>query len=302
MTASGRHTFFTPYGHLISPLGVSLRQAWYNALNDAQSSFRRFLTSSSSSEWKRVPVQGESTPLNSKGKGRSSVPELSDVVVHRKSTKSEDTVYRVILDIPTADDTIPFDAWKSILATPELRQEWDPAVDGAVLLEMLDPTTRISKTNFTLGWPAKCVCLRSSVSVRIPDTFQSPRDAVTISRTFNDATTIIDVSTSLPRSPDEPAYLRPSPPYVRSNVKREGLLRIDRIIALTTPVQYSHGVFSLYHPYHLSRHPPQTRLPEKLTRGAFVLLAFGSTISVHCGTLVPRAACPSNWPPWFLAY
>ncbi|KAI0251479.1 hypothetical protein BJV78DRAFT_1361613 [Lactifluus subvellereus] len=81
----------------------------------------------------------------------------------------------------------------------ELRQEWDPAVDGAVLLEMLDPTTRISKTNFTLGWPAK--------------------DAVTISRTFNDTTTIIDVSTSLPRSPDEPAYLRPSPPYVRSYVK-----------------------------------------------------------------------------------
>ncbi|KAI9453398.1 hypothetical protein BJY52DRAFT_1189620 [Lactarius psammicola] len=181
--------------------GVSLRQAWYNALNDAQSSFRRFLTSSTSSEWKRVLVPGESTPLNSKGKGRSSVPELSDVIVHRKSTKSEDTVYRVILDVPTADDTIPFGAWKSILATPELRQEWDPAVDGAVLLEMLDPTTRISKTNFTLGWPA------------------NPRDAVTISRTFNDATTIIDVSTSLPRSPDEPAYLRPSPPYVRSNVK-----------------------------------------------------------------------------------
>ena len=49
----------------------------------------------------------------------------------------------------------------------------------------------------------------------------SPRDAVTISRTFNDATTLIDISTSLPRSPDEPAYLRPSPPYVRSDVKRE---------------------------------------------------------------------------------
>jgi hypothetical protein len=71
-------------------------------------------------------------------------------------------VYRVVLDVPTADDTIPFDVWKSIFATPELRQEWDPAVDGAVLLEMLDPTTRISKTNFTLGWPAKCVRRRSN--------------------------------------------------------------------------------------------------------------------------------------------
>ncbi|KAI9507671.1 hypothetical protein F5148DRAFT_1276110 [Russula earlei] len=177
--------------------GISLRQAWYNALNDAQTSFRQLLTSTSSPEWHRVPLPRD----NAKGKGRSSLPELSDVIVHRRSVKSEATIYRVVLDVPAADDTIPFDAWKSILATPELRQEWDPAVDGAVLLEMLDPTTRISKTNFTLGWPA------------------NPRDAVTISRTFNDATTIIDVSTSLPRSPDEPAYLRPSPPYVRSNVK-----------------------------------------------------------------------------------
>lgn len=56
----------------------------------------------------------------------------------------------------------------------------------------------------------------------------SPRDAVTISRTFNDATTLIDISTSLPRSPDEPAYLRPSPPYVRSEVGRKPLLHLYR--------------------------------------------------------------------------
>lgn len=49
----------------------------------------------------------------------------------------------------------------------------------------------------------------------------SPRDAVMISRTFSDTNTVIDVSTSLPRSPDEPSYLRPSPPYVRSHVDRK---------------------------------------------------------------------------------
>ena len=153
------------------------------------------------------------------------------MIVHRRSAKSEDTVYRVVLDVPTADDTIPFDAWKSILATPELRQEWDPAVDGAALLEMLDPTTRISKTNFTLGWPAKCVPPIHNTPPLFTSLINltSPRDAVTISRTFNDATTVIDVSTSLPRSPDEPAYLRPSPPYVRSNVKREGTSQSDGI-------------------------------------------------------------------------
>ena len=51
--------------------------------------------------------------------------------------------------------------------------------------------------------------------------FFSPRDAITISRSFSDTSTFIDISTSLPRSPDEPAYLRPSPPFVRSHVKRE---------------------------------------------------------------------------------
>jgi hypothetical protein len=146
---------------LLTNFGSSLRQAWYNALNDAQTSFRHLLTSSTSPEWKRIPLPRESNSLASKGKGRSSFPELSDVIVHRRVAKSEDTIYRVVLDVPTADDSIPFDTWKSILATPELRQEWDPAVDGAVLLEMIDPTTRISKTNFTLGWPAKCVYRRS---------------------------------------------------------------------------------------------------------------------------------------------
>ncbi|KAA1470286.1 hypothetical protein DENSPDRAFT_797515 [Dentipellis sp. KUC8613] len=181
--------------------GTTLRQSWYNALNDAQSSFRHLLTSASSQDWKRVPVASDSASTLSKGNARSSVPDVSDVVIHRKTRKSGDTVYRVILDVPTGDEPISLDAWKSVLTTPELRKEWDPAVESAALVEMFDPTTRVSKTKFTLGWPA------------------NPRDAVTISRTFNDATTVIDISTSLPRSPDEPAYLRPSPPYVRSNVK-----------------------------------------------------------------------------------
>lgn len=46
----------------------------------------------------------------------------------------------------------------------------------------------------------------------------SPRDTITISKTFADSSTVINVSTSLPRSPDEPAYLRPAPPFVRADV------------------------------------------------------------------------------------
>ncbi|KAK7031491.1 hypothetical protein R3P38DRAFT_2701217 [Favolaschia claudopus] len=181
--------------------GSRLHQTWYNALNDAETHFRQLLTSSSSAEWKRLSATTDS-PSNKKGKGRASaMPELGDVVVHRKPNKaSGGDVYRLVLDVPTGDDSVSLEPWKSVLTTPELRQEWDPAVEDAHLIETFDHSTRICKTNFTLGWPA------------------NPRDSVTIARSFHDASTFIDISTSLPRSADEPAYLRPSPPYVRSHV------------------------------------------------------------------------------------
>ncbi|CAL1714035.1 unnamed protein product [Somion occarium] len=180
--------------------GAGLQDSWYGALEAAQNNFRQLLTSHSSPEWKRFSDTSSSS-TNVKGKGRaSSTPQPSNVILHRKVTKGG-TVYRAVLDVPLGEDGIPsLDACKAVLVSPELRKEWDPAVEGAHLVEMCDQVTRIVKTNFTLGWPA------------------SPRDAVTISRTFNDATTLIDISTSLPRSPNEPAYLRPSPPYVRSEV------------------------------------------------------------------------------------
>lgn len=135
----------------------SLRQSWHGALNEAQAAFRRLLTSPSSPEWKRVPVPTENASAKAKGKARSTIPELSDVIVHRKAGKGEDAVYRVVLDVPTGDEPVALEAWKAVLATPELRKEWDPAVESASLLEIFDPATRIAKTNFTLGWPAKYV-------------------------------------------------------------------------------------------------------------------------------------------------
>ncbi|KAL0954042.1 hypothetical protein HGRIS_005195 [Hohenbuehelia grisea] len=180
--------------------GSSLRESWYKALNDAEAHFRRLLTSTNTNEWKRI---ANSTDINAtrKGKARiSSVPELADVLVYRKANKSGEDAYRVVLDVPLGDDDASLEPWKTVLTTAELRQEWDPAVEEAHLVELVDQNTRVCKTNFTLGWPA------------------NPRDAVTISRSFHDASTFIDLSTSLPRSPDEPVYLRPSPPYVRSHV------------------------------------------------------------------------------------
>ncbi|KAF8810420.1 hypothetical protein BYT27DRAFT_7186494 [Phlegmacium glaucopus] len=182
--------------------GPRLRQSWYSALNDAETHFRQLLISPAG-QWKRLPSSIDTTSSKQKGKARasSSTPELADVIAHRNSTKIGDDVYRLVLDVPTGDEQVSLEPWKAVLTTPELRQEWDPSVGEAHLLEMFDHDTRISKTNYTLGWPA------------------NPRDAITISRSFSDTTTFIDISTSLPRSPDEPAYLRPSPPFVRSHVK-----------------------------------------------------------------------------------
>ncbi|GJJ11421.1 hypothetical protein Clacol_005654 [Clathrus columnatus] len=133
-------------------------------------------------------------------KGKSKVSWSTDnMVMHRKQAKDGD-VTRVVLDIPIESSVAELDKWRAILTTPDVRSEWDPSVESSYLVEMFDWNTRIARTNYTLGWPA------------------NPRDTVTISKTYFDGVTLIDISTSLPRSPDEPAYLRPAPPYVRSHL------------------------------------------------------------------------------------
>ncbi|KZP01647.1 hypothetical protein CALVIDRAFT_559449 [Calocera viscosa TUFC12733] len=185
--------------------GSRIRESWLLALTDAQNRFRSLL-SAPPTDWKRVPLTQTPTkhdgPVThpNKGKNRPGTT-LSDVAVHRRQNK-EGEVYRAMLDVFTDDGgLLDSDNWKVILQTPELRKSWDPIVDGSHLVELLDPDTRISKTEFKLGWPA------------------NPRDAITIARIFSDSSALIDISTSLPRSSDDPAYLRPSPPYVRSNVR-----------------------------------------------------------------------------------
>jgi len=109
-------------------------------------------------EWKRLTHTVDGVAPKQKGKVRAtSVPELADVIVHRNSTKAGEDVYRMVLEVSTKEEQISLEPWKAVLTTPELRQEWDPAVEGAHLVEMLDRNTRISKTNYSLGWPAKYV-------------------------------------------------------------------------------------------------------------------------------------------------
>lgn len=63
---------------------------------------------------------------------------------------------RAVLELPM-DPALDLESWKAVLSTPEMRKTWDPSVDDARLIEMFDPDTRIAKTDFILGWPAKSV-------------------------------------------------------------------------------------------------------------------------------------------------
>ncbi|KZT41749.1 hypothetical protein SISSUDRAFT_1000411 [Sistotremastrum suecicum HHB10207 ss-3] len=206
--------------------GATLRETWSKAFNDAQNQLRALLTSASSKDWKRLSLsqrEGSLPQADAKGKGKIPLPPLvtsKDVIIHRKSSKFGD-VSRIVLDIPVEPELARIDVWKNVLTTPELRKEFDPAVESCELVEMFDPDTRILKTKFTLGWPA------------------NPRDAITISRAFNDSTTLITISTSLPRSRQEPAYLRPSPPYVRSHIHLFAWCIQIPSSAESQPVQFS---------------------------------------------------------------
>ncbi|SPO29163.1 uncharacterized protein UTRI_06112 [Ustilago trichophora] len=120
------------------------------------------------------------------------------VAVHRRGNKGPE-IYRAVSEV-SYEGTADLTAFRSVLQTPETRASWDRLVQSAELVEQLDPITRINKVHYRLGWPA------------------SPRDAIVINRTLTDDSTLIDISTSLPRSPDAPSYLRPAPPCVRSHV------------------------------------------------------------------------------------
>ncbi|GAA5837944.1 hypothetical protein JCM9279_004073 [Rhodotorula babjevae] len=128
----------------------------------------------------------------------------SQVRIHRKADKERGAdIIRAVAEIACDPDHLDLDALRAVLTTPEIRSHWDKLVDSASTISLLDPLTRILKTDYRLGWPA------------------SPRDTITISRTFpspDGSPSLIDLATSLPRAADEPAFLRPAPPFVRANV------------------------------------------------------------------------------------
>ncbi|WWC60113.1 uncharacterized protein I303_102677 [Kwoniella dejecticola CBS 10117] len=185
--------------------GSKLEAAWHESLSASLTYFRALLSSSSSSAWKPVSVLPltASTTANDSGKSAAHGSTLgridaSQVTVHRRNGKAGE-VYRAVVEVDCGSD-VSIDTFRGCLVTPETRPMWDRMVEEAVTLDLLDAHTRVTRTNYRLGWPS------------------SPRDAVTISKTLVDQHTLIDITTSLPRSKHEPAYLRPAPPHVRAHV------------------------------------------------------------------------------------
>lgn len=128
--------------------------------------------------------------------------------MHRRTGKTGE-VFRAVVEVDCGPD-VNVETFRGCLVTPETRPKCessptslmsgDRMVEEAATIDLLDAHTRVSRVNYRLGWPS------------------SPRDAVTIGRTLIDSNTLIDISTSLPRSRNEPPYLRPAPPHVRAHV------------------------------------------------------------------------------------
>ncbi|KAJ2557197.1 hypothetical protein EV175_001492, partial [Coemansia sp. RSA 1933] len=124
-------------------------------------------------------------------------------------------VYRMTASIPLDPDVSkdtqgPFSAylselrdWQAVLECPGLRSMWNYYIRSCSTLEMLDAHTSITRAE-----------LRSPVPGQ-PKEFAHQRDMVMVETSLVDPTTVVYVSTSLPTTEDDPAYLREHAPYKR---------------------------------------------------------------------------------------
>lgn len=125
------------------------------------------------------------------------IPENVSLAMMRRRVHGSD-VYRAMWEgTYEAPDLFAFYA---LLGAQEYFPQWLPMVEGSEVLESLDLHTRLCRTRFKFGWPA------------------SPRDAVVLAHQRQDASTLLHIATSVPRSNDAPSYLRPAPPYVRAHI------------------------------------------------------------------------------------
>ncbi|KAI5475230.1 Lipid-binding START domain protein [Pseudohyphozyma bogoriensis] len=137
----------------------STHEAYTQSLNSAFTHFRHLLASSSSKSWKPLPSPSSSSSSashssNSKGKAKAGlVLEPSSVVVHKKKGRHADIV-RAVADVELGSEAVDLDRFRAVLAQDDVRSSWDKLVERSHTLSTIDSSTRISKTDYRLGWPA----------------------------------------------------------------------------------------------------------------------------------------------------
>ncbi|KAJ2010486.1 hypothetical protein GGI06_004922 [Coemansia sp. S85] len=131
------------------------------------------------------------------------------------STGKRSDIYRMTASIPldpgvSRDTQGPFSAylselrdWQAVLECPGIRSMWNYFLSSSSTLEMLDANTAITRS-----------ILRSPVPGRTKE-FAHQRDLLTVETSLVDPTTVVYISTSLPTTPDDPAYLREELPFKR---------------------------------------------------------------------------------------
>ncbi|KAJ2696073.1 hypothetical protein H4218_004831 [Coemansia sp. IMI 209128] len=131
------------------------------------------------------------------------------------STGKRSDIYRMTASIPldpgvSRDTQGPFSAylselrdWQAVLECPGIRSMWNYFLSSSSTLEMLDANTTITRS-----------ILRSPVPGRTKE-FAHQRDLLTVETSLVDPTTVVYISTSLPTTPDDPAYLREELPFKR---------------------------------------------------------------------------------------
>ncbi|KAK9893917.1 hypothetical protein P389DRAFT_181886 [Cystobasidium minutum MCA 4210] len=196
---------------------ASLRQRYTAALSAGENSLRALLGSSSAS-WKPVQtvtpkpasLNGNEAILsktedNEDSVSGISVKPLGPIVIHRKKAKGAPDVVRAVCTVPVTNASNALDSIRAILSTHSLRDKWDPIVEKEEVLEIVEPSVTLVRTFTRIGWPS------------------SARDIVTVNKFLQDpGKTLIYLSVSLPRGSgktnDDPPFLQPSPPYVRSHM------------------------------------------------------------------------------------
>ncbi|WFD04302.1 hypothetical protein MOBT1_003009 [Malassezia obtusa] len=186
----------------------SLKQQWQASLEQAIAELGALHTDAAlAAQWRALPVRDAKSSAPAGEAPADDVPTgdapgvdepVSIAVLRRRRGRMD--VYRATWEQACDDPAASIARVHAVLQSAARMPAWLPVVEGADVLEVLAPGTAVVHARFRLGWPT------------------SPRDAILLTYAGAERDAAVYVATSVPRTPDAPSFLRPSPPYVRAHV------------------------------------------------------------------------------------